>query len=270
MIYAGMAIGLHANSQVGIDFSSSAIFVKALLILGAATGARTIGFAMNRIVDRKIDAKNPRTSSRELPTGKMKLSQAYTVLFAALILYIASAASLNSLCLILSPIPLVVFGVYPFMKRFTSLSHFGVGASLGLGPLGAYFAVRPNIDGAVPALLLSVFTFLWASGFDIIYSTSDEAFDKREGLFSLPARLGSRKALRWSGIIHFASFLVLIAVYYVAFRGSILAGVLLLVAGLLLYLEQKKSSDVQLAFFKINAVLGFVVLLFVIVGVTLT
>jgi 4-hydroxybenzoate polyprenyltransferase len=270
MIFAGMAIGLHANSVDGLEISSSAIFVKGLLILGAATGARTIGFAMNRIVDRHIDAKNPRTSQRELPSGKMKLSQAYTVLFAGLILYIASAASLNSLCLLLSPIPLVVFGVYPFMKRFTSLSHFGVGASLALGPLGAYFAVRPNIEGAVPALLLSIFTFLWASGFDIIYSTADEAFDKREGLFSLPARLGSRMALRWSGIIHFASFLVLIAVYYVAFRGSMLAAVLLLVAGLLLYLEQKKSSDVQLAFFKINAVLGFVVLLFVIVGVTLT
>ena len=270
MIYAGMAIGIHANRTNGIVFSSSAFFVKALLILCAATGARTIGFAMNRIVDRHIDAKNPRTAARELPSGKMKLRQAYIVLFAALILYLASAASLNSICLFLSPIPLVVFGVYPFMKRFTSLSHFGVGASLALGPLGAYFAVRPNIDGALPALLLSIFTFLWASGFDIIYSTADEAFDKREGLFSLPARLGSKIALRWSGIIHFVAFLILAAVYYVAFRGSITAAVLLLVAGLLLYLEQKKSSDVQLAFFKINAVLGFVVLLFVIVGVSLT
>jgi len=127
-----------------------------------------------------------------------------------------------------------------------------------------------DVDGALPAFLLSVFTFLWASGFDIIYSTADEAFDKKEGLYSLPSRLGTRMALRWSGIIHFVSFLVLAAVYYVAFRGSITAAVLLLVAGLLLYLEQKKASDVELAFFKINAVIGFVVLLFVIVGVSLT
>jgi len=269
MIYAGMAIGVHTNRANGIDMSSSAIIVKGLLILLAATGARTIGFAMNRIVDRHIDAKNPRTAMRDLPAGKMKLSQAYTVLFTALIIYLASAASLNSLCFYLSPIPLVVFGVYPFMKRFTSLSHFGVGASLSLGPLGAFFAVRPNIDGTLPALLLSIFTFFWASGFDIIYSTADEAFDKREGLFSLPSRLGSKMALRWSGMIHFIAFLILAAVYYVAFRGSITAAVLLLIAGLLLYLEQKKASDVELAFFKINAVLGFVVLIFIIVGESL-
>ncbi len=156
------------------------------------------------------------------------------------------------------------------MKRFTSLSHFGIGASLALGPLGAYFAVRPELSHALPAILLSLFTWLWTSGFDIIYSTSDEAFDKREGLFSFPARFGSRRALQWSGVIHAVSFFVLAAVYLVAFRGSLIAAALLLLAGFLLYLEQKKSSDVNLAFFKINAVLGFVVLLFVIVGVWLT
>jgi 4-hydroxybenzoate polyprenyltransferase len=270
MIYAGMALGLHADRMNGIVFAPAAIVRIALLILGAATGARTIGFAINRIVDRHIDAKNPRTASRELPAGRMTIRNAYTVLLAALIVYFASAAALNPLCLLLSPIPVIVFGIYPFMKRFTSLSHFGLGASLALGPLGAYFAVRPTFPGAWPAILLSFFTWLWASGFDIIYSTSDEAFDKREGLFSLPARFGSRRALQLSGMIHFLSFLVLVGVYLIAFRGSLIAGTLLLISGLLLYLEQKRSADVQLAFFKINAVVGFVVLLFVIAGVTLT
>ncbi|HET6400408.1 MAG TPA: 4-hydroxybenzoate octaprenyltransferase [Candidatus Kapabacteria bacterium] len=270
MIYAGMALGLHANRVDGIVLAPSAVVRMALLILGAATGARTIGFAINRIVDRHIDAKNPRTAGRELPTGRMSISQAYTVLAAGIILYFACAAALNPLCLMLSPIPVIVFGVYPFMKRFTSLSHFGLGASLALGPLGAYFAARPSLDGSWPAILLSFFTWLWASGFDIIYSTSDEAFDKREGLFSLPARLGSRRALQLSGMIHFLSFLVLVGVYLIAFRGSLIAGTLLLISGFLLYLEQKRSADVQLAFFKINAVVGFVVLLFVIAGVTLT
>ncbi len=269
MIYAGMALGVHANRVEGIILAPSAILRMALLILGAATGARTIGFSINRIVDRHIDAKNPRTSGRELPAGRMNLRQAYTILIAALVLYFASAAALNSLCLLLSPIPVIVFGVYPFMKRFTSLSHFGLGASLALGPLGAYFAARPTLTGAWPAILLSFFTWLWASGFDIIYSTSDEAFDKREGLFSLPARFGSRRALQLSGMIHLLSFLVLVGVYLVAFRGSLVAGTLLLISGILLYLEQKRSADVQLAFFKINAVVGFVVLLFVIAGVTL-
>jgi 4-hydroxybenzoate polyprenyltransferase len=269
MIYAGMALGLHANRVEGIVLAPSAVLRMALLILGAATGARTIGFAFNRIVDRHIDAKNPRTAGRELPAGRMSISQAYTVLAAAFIFYFVCAAALNPLCLLLSPIPVIVFAIYPFMKRFTSLSHFGLGASLALGPLGAYFAARPSFDGAWPAILLSFFTWLWASGFDIIYSTSDEAFDKREGLFSLPARLGSRRALQVSGMIHFLSFLVLVGVYFIAFRGSVIAGTLLLISGLLLYLEQKRSADVQLAFFKINAVVGFVVLLFVIAGVTL-
>lgn len=270
MIYAGMTLGLDANRVDGIVLAPSEIVGKALLILGAATGARTVGFAMNRMVDRQIDAKNPRTAGRELPSGKMTMAQACAILVAGFIVYESCAAGLNSLCLALSPIPLIVFSVYPFMKRFTSLSHFGLGASLALGPLGAYFAVRPELSHALPAILLSLFTWLWASGFDIIYSTSDEAFDQREGLFSFPARFGSRRALQWSGVIHALSFFVLAAVYLVAFRGSIIAASLLLLAGFLLYLEQKKSSDVDLAFFKINAVLGFVVLLFVIVGVWLT
>ncbi len=270
MIYAGMTLGLEANRAEGIVLPAGDIIVKALLILGAATGARTVGFAVNRIVDRRIDAKNPRTASRELPSGKMTMGQALAILATGFIIYVACAASLNSVCFALSPIPLAVFSIYPFMKRFTSLAHFGLGASLALGPLGAYFAVRPELPHALPAVLLSLFTWLWASGFDIIYSTSDEAFDQREGLFSFPARFGSRRALQWSGVIHALSFFVLAAVYLVAFRGSLVAAALLLLAGFLLYLEQKKSSDVNLAFFKINAVLGFVVLLFVIVGVCLT
>ncbi len=267
MIYAGMTLGLDANRANGIVLSPIDIVLKSLLILGAATGARTVGFAMNRIVDRQIDAKNPRTASRELPSGKMTMAQALTILILALILYEFCAFALNPLCFALSPIPLVVFSIYPFMKRFTSLSHFGIGASLALGPLGAFFAVHPTLSMVLPAALLSLFTWLWASGFDIIYSTSDEAFDKREGLFSFPSKFGSRRALQWSGAIHAVSFLVLAGVYLVAFRGSIVAAVLLLISGALLYLEQKKSSDVDLAFFKINAVLGFVILVFVIVGV---
>jgi 4-hydroxybenzoate polyprenyltransferase len=267
MIYAGMALGLDANRVDGLVLSPVTIVGKALLILGAATGARTVGFAVNRIVDRQIDAKNPRTAGRELPSGKMSMTQAFSILALALVLYECCAFALNPLCFALSPIPLVVFSIYPFMKRFTSLSHFGIGASLALGPLGAFFAVHPSVSLALPAALLSLFTWLWASGFDIIYSTSDEAFDKREGLFSFPAKFGSRRALQWSGVIHGISFFVLAGVYLVAFRGSLIAAGLLVISGALLYLEQKKSSDVNLAFFKINAVLGFVILLFVIVGI---
>jgi 4-hydroxybenzoate polyprenyltransferase len=119
-------------------------------------------------------------------------------------------------------------------------------------------------------MLLTFFAWAWTAGFDIIYSTADEDFDRKEGLHSLPAKLGSKRALKVSGYIHFAAFLLLVSIYLAAFTGSLVAAVLLLVAGLLLYLEQRKASDIELAFFKINAALGFVVFLFVMIGVALT
>jgi 4-hydroxybenzoate polyprenyltransferase len=272
VIYAGMSLGylsIVKNGELIPSFSD--IWHTGLWILAAATGARTVGFAMNRIVDRHIDAKNPRTAIRDLPTGKMNLRQAYIVLFVGVAVYLFAALQLNTLCLLLSPIPLAVFSIYPFLKRFTILSHFGVGLSLALGPLGAYFAVRPIVDISIlPALFLMVFTLLWVSGFDIIYSTSDEEFDKREGLFSFPSRFGKKKALQYSGVIHILAFALLTGLYFSAFYGSLIVASLLLAAGYLLYLEQRKADDVELAFFKINAVLGFVVFAFVIIGVNLS
>jgi len=250
---------------------SATLWMIGIWILAAATGARTVGFAMNRIVDRHIDAKNPRTAIRDLPTGKMSLRQAYGVLLGGTVLYLFAASQLNSLCLILSPIPLAVFCLYPFLKRFTIFSHFGVGLSLALGPLGGYFAIRPVIDaGIIPAFFLMLFTWLWVTGFDIIYSTSDEEFDKKEGLLSFPSRFGKNKALKYSAIIHIFAFALLSGLYFSAFSGSIIVAILLLCAGYLLYLEQKKSDDVELAFFKINIVIGFVVFAFVIIGVELS
>jgi 4-hydroxybenzoate polyprenyltransferase len=272
VIYAGMALGYLAIAKNNEALPSNiSLWQTAGWILLAATGARTVGFAMNRIVDRHIDARNPRTAIRDLPSGRMNLRQAYGVLVTGTICYLLAAMQLNSLCLILSPIPLAVFCIYPFLKRYTILAHFGVGLSLALGPLGGYFAIRPTIDIAIlPVVFLTFFTWLWVSGFDIIYSTSDEEFDKREGLFSFPAKFGKKKALQYSGIIHIVAFALLAGLYFSAFYGSIIVAVLLLAAGYLLYLEQKKADDVELAFFKINAVLGFVVFTFVIIGVKLT
>ena len=267
-----MALGYLAMKKNGEALPDTASLWRiGAWILAAATGARTVGFAMNRIVDRHIDAKNPRTAIRDLPTGKMSLRQAYTVLAFGTAIYLFAAFELNFLCLILSPIPLAVFCIYPYLKRVTIFSHFGVGLSLALGPLGGYFAVRPVMDGSMlPAVFLMIFTWLWVSGFDIIYSTSDEEFDKREGLFSFPSRFGKEEALRYSGMIHIFAFVLLGALYLSAFSGSLVAAALLLAAGFLLYFEQKKADDVELAFFKINAVLGFVIFAFVIIGVNLS
>jgi 4-hydroxybenzoate polyprenyltransferase len=237
-----------------------------VLILLGATGARTAALALNRIIDRKIDRRNPRTVDRELPSGRMSLAEAYCVLFTGLLLYIASAAFISTFCLVLAPIPLIIFTLYPYMKRFTAFAHFGVGLGLSMAPLGGWFAVRNSFNGILPGILLSFFTFLWVAGFDIIYSTLDEAFDRGENLYSFNSRFGKTRALKYSALLHLVSFLVLIVLFLMQIR-ALAAFPFLLFSGYLLYLEQKKADDVELAFFKINAALGFAVLAMVLFGV---
>ncbi|HTY00166.1 MAG TPA: UbiA-like polyprenyltransferase [Bacteroidota bacterium] len=236
-----------------------------LLVLAAATGARTIAFALNRVIDRHIDARNPRTSMRDLPSGRMSVSEAIWVLIAGGLLYFGSAWMLSEFCFVLSPIPLAVFIIYPTMKRYTRLAHFGVGLGLAMGPLGGWFAVSPSLHNLTIPILLSVFTLFWVAGFDIIYSTLDEEFDRKENLYSFPARFGREKALQYSALFHAVAFVLLVVLFFYSIL-SLLALPLLLLTGILLYLEQRKASDVELAFFRINAVAGFSVFLMVLVG----
>ena len=237
-----------------------------VLILVAATGARTAALALNRIIDREIDRRNPRTAVRELPSGRMNVPEALVVLALGIGLYLGSAALISPFCLALSPLPLVIFTIYPYMKRFTALAHFGVGLGLAMAPLGGWFAVENSFQNVVPGALLSLFTLLWVTGFDIIYSTLDELFDREEQLFSFTSRYGRTTALRISAALHFFAFCSL-ALLFVLHIKALAALPFLMLSGLLLYLEQKKASDVELAFFKINAVLGFVILGMIVVGV---
>jgi 4-hydroxybenzoate polyprenyltransferase len=237
-----------------------------LLVLAAATGARTVAFALNRIIDRQIDGRNPRTAMRDLPSGRMTLWEAAWVTVTGLALYGGSAWLISDFCFMLSPIPLIIFVVYPTMKRYTPLAHFGVGLGLAMGPLGGWFAVSPSVENLLPPALLSVFTLFWVAGFDIIYSTLDENFDREESLYSFPALFGRRTALRFSALFHLVAFGVLVALFFTSVF-SLLALPLLLLTGCLLYLEQRKAEDVELAFFRINSVAGFVVLCMVLIGV---
>lgn len=237
-----------------------------ILVLTAATGARTVAFALNRIIDRRIDGMNPRTASRDLPSGRMTLTEALGVLFAGLALYFGSAYLLSGFCFYLSPIPLAVFVIYPTMKRYTPLAHFGVGLGLAMGPLGGWFAVSPSFENLFAPCLLSLFTLLWVAGFDIIYATLDEDFDRKASLYSFPARFGKERALRYSGYLHVVAFFILVGLFFYSVL-SMMALPLLLLTGFLLYLEQRKSEDVELAFFKINAVAGFSVFSMILIGV---
>ncbi len=135
-----------------------------------------------------------------------------------------------------------------------------------MGPLGGWFAMKGSFDQILTPILLSLFTLFWVAGFDIIYSTLDEEFDRKESLFSFPARFGKIRALRFSACFHAVAF-GLLALLFLYSLGSLIALPLLLLTGYLLYLEQKKANDVEMAFFKINAVAGFCVFLMIVVGV---
>lgn len=236
------------------------------LVLTAAVGARLVAMTLNRIIDREIDKRNPRTIGRELPSGAMKLAESYLVLIAGLTLYLLSAKLISDFCFNLSPIPLIVFIIYPYLKRFTPLAHFGVGMGLAMGPLGGFFAVTGSAERLGEAMLLPLFNLFWATGFDIIYSTLDEEFDRKAGLFSFPSRFGKKRALMISGALHLLSFGVLVALVAISLK-ALIALPFLALSGFLLWLEQRKAEDVELAFFKINIVVGLSILLMVLVSV---
>lgn len=255
LIYSGVLLGSRSPS-IGV----------LVLVLTAATGARTVAFALNRIIDRRIDALNPRTATRDLPSGRMTLWEASWVMISGLALYFGSAYLISDFCFYLSPIPLAVFVIYPTMKRYTPLAHFGVGMGLAMGPLGGWFAVSPSFDHLLAPALLSLFTLFWVAGFDIIYATLDEEFDRKRSLYSFPARFGRKRALQYSAVFHAIAFVLLAWLFFYSIF-SLLALPLLLLTGYLLYLEQQKAEDVELAFFKINAVAGFSVFAMVLIGV---
>ncbi len=232
----------------------------------AGTGARTAALALNRLLDKAIDARNPRTRVRELPSGAMKVVEGWGVALVGALAYALAAAQLNPLCLALSPIPLVVFAVYPLLKRVTPLCHFGVGAALALSPLGGYLALRPDLAEALQhAGPLAVFTLFWVAGFDIIYATLDLEFDRAHGVRSLPAQLGVRRTLWISRTCHVVAFAALAAWALMRWPSPLVAGALALVGAGLAW-QQKSARDVDLAFFRINAGLGFVVLAVVLAG----
>ena len=238
------------------------------LVLFAAVGARTAAFALNRVIDREFDFRNPRTKHRELPSRKMTLREAIGVLVVGCILYFGSAALISQFCLMLSPIPLIIFVIYPYMKRFTILAHFGVGLGMAMAPLGGWFAVSPSFDNMLPAFLLCVFTIMWGAGFDIIYATLDEEFDKKENLYSFVSKFGKSKALKYSATFHLIGFLILIFLFIISIQ-TLFALPFLLLTGIFLWIEHVKAVNVDLAFFKINAGLSFVVFAMIMTGAIL-
>ena len=232
----------------------------ALLILVAATGARTTALGLNRILDRHLDALNPRTASRALPAGAISLQGAVVVAVLAFIVALAAAWAISPRCLVIAPIPLAAFVVYPLLKRTTRWAHLGLGVTLALGPLCGFYAVALEWQGLFPILMLSVFTALWSAGFDILYATLDEESDRRTGVFSLPAAIGSRQAARVAAGMHALAFAALMILFSTSLHGAV-SGLLFTLTGGLFVLQHLLRQHVNLAFFHVNAVLGCVVFL---------
>ncbi len=237
-----------------------------LLIVLAGGGARVVALVLNRIIDRKIDARNPRTLDRHLSSGAMKVIEAFLVGFVGLVVYLLSAWLISDLCLKLAWIPLVGFTAYPFFKRFTKWTHLGLGIVWSLIPVAGFLAMGWSWNGFISVCVLAVFSMFWLAGFDIIYATLDEEFDRDAKLFSLPACWGAERALRTAGAFHLLAFIALVVLYAIWFSGPVTV-LVLIATGMLLYAEYSLSQNVDLAFFKINSVIGFVVLLFVISGI---
>lgn len=177
-----------------------------VLITVAMVGARTFAMAANRIIDRHIDARNPRTAKRELVTGALSLRTAWAGAILALVIFFGAAASLNLLCLLLAPLAVIPLVVYPYAKRFTDWPHGILAIAQAVGPVGAWLAVTGTFTGSGPAWLLGAAVGLWIGGFDLIYACQDATVDREIGVRSVPARFGVPAALRVSTGVHIVTF----------------------------------------------------------------
>ena len=219
--------------------------------------SRSAAMAFNRYIDRDIDAANSRTAQvREIPNGSIKANSALIFVIINSILFISTTYFINSLCLALSPIALLVILGYSYTKRFTALCHLILGLGLALAPIGAYLAVSGKFD--VVPLLFSAAVLFWVSGFDIIYSLQDHEFDKEQKLHSIPVLLGTKNALNLSKTLHFLTFSALsiagsfgdFSLYY--WIGFGIFTTLLIYQHILV--KHNDLSKVNLAFFTTNGI----------------
>ncbi len=236
------------------------------LILLAAVGGRVLAMGLNRIIDVEIDRLNPRTQGRELARGAMSVAEAWAVVGGAGVVYAASAWAIAPVCFAWSPLPVALFLIYPHLKRFTSLAHLGLGLAWSMAPLGGWLASAQSLVNLQEIRWLWLFSVLWVTGFDIIYATMDEAFDRERKLHSLPAVAGKVNALRLSAGLHGAAFLSLGALWLNQLRTPDSGLFLAAIGGLLIWQHLIAGRRPEFAFFHLNGATGFAVLAFVLGG----
>jgi 4-hydroxybenzoate polyprenyltransferase len=235
-----------------------------LWIIVAMIAARSAAMAFNRWADATIDAANPRTQTRALPSGQLSPAFVGTFVVASGALFILAASRLNRLTFLLSPLALAVLLLYSYSKRVTRWSHLILGFALGIAPAAAWIAVRGSLDPRI--LLLTAAVTFWVGGFDVVYACQDYDFDRQAGLHSLPRYFGIPAALRMARVFHLLMVGLLIAVLLVFGMGRVAALGVLAVVLLLLYehslVEPNDLSKLNAAFFTMNGVISVVFLVF--------
>lgn len=238
-------------------------------IIIAMVSARSMAMGLNRYADAEIDARNPRTAEREIPAGKLSKETTMLYIMSSAGIYFLSAFMLNKLTAVLSPVPILVFILYSYAKRFTNLCHIILGIALGLAPICAWVAVTGSFHPA--PIIIGAGVTAWVAGFDILYAVQDIEFDRKEGLHSIPAYLGTGGAIITARILHIVAFILFFTASYVSTLGWIyLTGVAL--SGILMIYEhslvsKNNLSKLNQAFFNMNAYISIILMIFTITDI---
>lgn len=246
-------------------------FYQIFWIFFAMVGARSGAMGLNRIIDKDIDKANPRTKGREIPSGKITVSQALLFSIISFAIMVFAAYKLNDLCLMLSPLAIGILILYSYTKRFTWLSHIFLGFAISGAPLGAWLAVRGSFDFEILPLCLGV--VFWLAGFDILYAMQDVDFDKRQGLHSIPRRFGIKRSLLLARGFHFITILMLALTGLIFGLGFAFWIGLIIVSGMLVYehslVKFDDLSKLDIAFFNMNGYISITVFVFTFISLML-
>jgi 4-hydroxybenzoate polyprenyltransferase len=256
-----------------VAMGSDIRWLDLLWITVAMVAGRTFAMAANRILDRKIDAQNPRTRDRELVTGAVSVRTAWTGALVSLAVLFLAAGLLNWLCLVLAPLAVIPLVIYPYAKRFTNFPHYVLALAQAVAPVGAWIGITGTFDGSGPAWVLGAAVGLWIGGFDIIYACQDVEIDRRIGVHSTPARFGVRAALHISTVTHVVTFALFVWFGVLAGLGWLWWIGLALTAAAFAYqhviVTPADLAKVNRAFFTANGFVGIVLFLFALLDLML-
>ncbi len=244
-------------------------FMTILWITIAMVGARSFAMALNRLIDIDIDRRNPRTANRALPKGLLSVSNVVLFSIISLTIFLIAVYQLAPICRYLWPFVVIPFVIYPYTKRFTWLSHFVLGLCLGLAPIGAWVAITNKIS--LEPIIIGAAVLFWVAGFDIFYALQDIDFDRKNKLYSIPAKFGINNSLVLTKILHISSVILLIWVgirlnlgtFY--FTGVAISGILLAYENLII--KQNDLSRLNMVFFTMNGVISVIMFSFALIEI---